>query len=80
MTNTCQNFAMMKILITQPDGFRLTATCPDEDLFLIARFMGPTWGHLGPTGPRWDPCWLHEPCYLGLYVYDKLRATDMAVP
>ena len=31
----------------------------------IARFMGPTWGHLGPTGPRWAPCWPHEPCYLG---------------
>ena len=36
---------------------------------LIARFMGPTWGqhgaHLGPTGPRWAPCWPHESCYLG---------------
>ena len=37
---------------------------------LIARFMGPTWGpalraHLGPTGPRWTPCWPHEPCDLG---------------
>ena len=20
--------------------------------------------HLGPTGPRWAPCWPHEPCYL----------------
>ena len=25
---------------------------------LIARFMG-------PTGPRWAPCWPHEVCYLG---------------
>ena len=33
-------------------------------LTLIARFMGPTWVHLGSTGPRWAPCWLHEPCYL----------------
>ena len=32
---------------------------------LIARFMGPTWAHLGPTGPRWAPCWPHELCYLG---------------
>ena len=36
---------------------------------LIARFMGPTWGlhgaHLRPTGPRWAPCWPHDPCYLG---------------
>ena len=20
---------------------------------------------MGPTGPRWAPCWPHEPCYLG---------------
>ena len=27
-----------------------------------------SWGqhgaHLGPVGPRWTPCWIHEPCYL----------------
>ena len=23
--------------------------------------------HLGLTGPRWAPCWPHEPCYLGAY-------------
>ena len=27
------------------------------------------WGqhgaYLGPKGPRWAPCWPHEPCYLG---------------
>ena len=27
--------------------------------------MGPTWAHLGPVGPRWAPCWPHEPCYQG---------------
>ena len=31
-----------------------------------------SWGqhgaHLGPTGPRWDPCWPHESCYKGLYL------------
>ena len=31
---------------------------------LIARSMGPTWVHLGPTGPRWAPSWPHELCYL----------------
>ena len=29
-----------------------------------------SWGqhgaHLGPTGPRWAPCWPHEHCYLGI--------------
>ena len=34
----------------------------------IAKFMGPTNGaHLVPVGPRWAPCWPHEPCYLGQY-------------
>ena len=23
--------------------------------------------HLGPTGPKWAPCWPHEPCYLGYF-------------
>ena len=32
---------------------------------LIARFVGPTWTHLGPVGPRRAPCRPHEPCYLG---------------
>ena len=32
----------------------------------IAKFMGPTWAHLGPVGPRWAPCWPHEPCYQGM--------------
>ena len=30
-----------------------------------------SWGqhgaHLGPVGPRWAPCWPHEPCYQGSY-------------
>ena len=21
--------------------------------------------YLGPTGPKWAPCWPHDPCYLG---------------
>ena len=32
---------------------------------LIARFMGQHGAHLGPTGPRWAPCWPYEPYYLG---------------
>ena len=32
----------------------------------ITKFMGPTWAHLGPVGPRWAPCWTHEPCYQGM--------------
>ena len=35
---------------------------------LIARFMGHHGAHLGPTGPRWAPYWLHELFYLGFTV------------
>ena len=31
-----------------------------------------SWGqhgaHLGPTGPRWAPCWPHKLCYLGCFM------------
>ena len=34
------------------------------------------WGqhgvHLGTTGPRWTPCWPHEPCYLGCFQPKRL--------
>ena len=36
-----------------------------------ARFMGQHGAHLGPTGPRWVPCWPHEPCCLGTSVLPK---------
>ena len=36
-------------------------------LSLIERSMGRHHGaHLGPTGPRWAPCWPNELCYLGI--------------
>ena len=35
---------------------------------LMAKFMGPSWAYLGPTGPRWAPCWPHEPCSLGCFL------------
>ena len=34
---------------------------------MTARCMGQHGANLGPTGPRWAPCWPHEPCYLGEY-------------
>ena len=27
--------------------------------------------HLGPVGPRWAPCWPHEPCYQGYQTKSK---------
>ena len=43
-----------------------------------------SWGqhgaHLGPTGPRWDPCWPHELCYLGCSIYHYItQGTAMTV-
>ena len=38
-----------------------------------------SWGqhgaHLGPTGPRWAPCWPHEFCYLGPYLSNTVATT-----
>ena len=44
---------------------------------LRARFMGPTWAHLGPTGPRWAPCWPHEHCYLGILSPKNLSTINL---
>ena len=37
--------------------------------------MQSSWGqhgaHLGPVGPRWAPCWPHEPCYQGLLASER---------
>ena len=37
-------------------------------LYCMPWYQG-SWGqhgaHLGPTGPKWAPCWPHELCYLG---------------
>ena len=34
-----------------------------------------SWGqhgaHLGPVGPRWAPCWPHEPCSQGIFTGNK---------
>ena len=35
-----------------------------------SKFYG---AHLGPTEPRWAPCWPHEPCYLGLFWKETVR-------
>ena len=45
---------------------------------LITKFMGPTCGPMGPTGPRWAPCWPHELCYLGWWLNDAyIRHQDI---
>ena len=46
-----------------------------------------SWGqhgaHLGPTGPRWAPCWLHELCFLGILCLGMLlryRLNRIGIP
>ena len=51
------------LLLTVDISNSLQSTSRVSVSSLIARFMGPTWAHLGSTGPRWAPCWPHEPCY-----------------
>ena len=49
-------------------------TCPQiSKTTHIAKFMEPNGAHRGPVGPRWAPCWPHEPCYLGIYVPHNKR-------
>ena len=33
--------------------------------------------HLGPTGPRWAPCWPHELCYLCVTAMDLSRSANL---
>ena len=52
--------------MSQNSCYLWTNKCGMCNMPPITRFMGPTWAQLGPTGPRWAPCWPHETCYLGL--------------
>ena len=35
--------------------------------------------NLGPVGPRWTPCWPHEPCYQGHTVHTALGPAAITV-
>ena len=43
----------------------------------ITKFMGQHGAHLGPVGPRWSPCWPHEPCYMVANNTDRLNVIWM---
>ena len=40
---------------------------------------GANTAHLGPTGPRWAPCWPHKVCYLGCFWRQSIILTNAAV-
>ena len=50
------------------ESFDKMTTFPFQCVCELPWYQG-SWGqhgaHLGPTGPRWAPCWPHEPCCLG---------------
>ena len=48
---------------------------PKRKTSLIARFMGPTWAHLGPTGPRWAPC-----CPMNFAIWDSMLTVSESEP
>ena len=54
-------------IITKWPGKIMTAAFPWAGL--SHPYSEGSWGqhgaHMGPTGPRWAPCWPHEFCYLG---------------
>ena len=37
-----------------------------------SKVHGANVGHIWATGPRWAPCWPHQPCYLGGHKYHDL--------
>ena len=52
------------------DNNEIKSTCKDpRSKNTIPPRSQSSWGqhgaHLGPVGPRWAPCWPHEPCYQG---------------
>ena len=59
------HFSMEKTTTHNVVCFVVLNTVPFSPTIQIIKFMGPAWGHLGPVGPRWAPCWPHEPCYQG---------------
>ena len=36
--------------------------------------------YMGPTGPRWAPCWPYDPCYLGSFVMGLLPESNKLMP
>ena len=65
-----------------------------EDIFKYILLHGNIWilikkkqswwdrhgAHLGPVGPRWVPCWPHEPCYQGRLLETTItQITDVSL-
>ena len=57
-------------LLTAIDEGLFCCLCVKDVLCIKISWWQGSWGQhealRGPTGPRWAPCWPHEPCYLGM--------------
>ena len=74
--NSWNKFSLTKVNSTYhlPAAWEVSCCCvgsADDVTSVISKDKGVQglWeqhvAYLGPTGPRWAPCWPHEPCYLG---------------
>ena len=69
MKNTIRSSAIDCVsVVYSMSGF--CTSCPD--------MWNSAWGqhgaHMGPTEPRWGPCWPHELCYLGSAITANARS------
>ena len=63
---------VMKTLLLRcvPAGKCVPCTAPESKVYRA---------HMGPTGPRWAPCWPHEPCYLGPFSKPGCRGNNTEI-
>ena len=62
------DFVLVELVLLRPPSEAPVGKhwCPDQELSWEQGSWGQHGAHLGPTGPRWAPCWPHELCYLGI--------------
>ena len=62
-------YILYKLIRT--NKYIVVGRCSEVQVYTqIAKFMGPTWGPPGSCRPQMlAPCWPHEPCYQGCYLW-----------
>ena len=70
------------VICNETDGCRF-CFCEMKIDMIFYWLLHHHWAHLGPTGPRWAPCWPHESCYLGSiteFDFDVLIQYYLSIP
>ena len=66
------NSAVTGCCLIDRHGYTIAKSVPGSWRHCAIPWLQGSWGqhgaHLGPTGPRWAPCWPHELCYLGYFI------------